>query len=88
MTPRTYSLIAGIIFSLVALLHALRLLRGWLAIGDAVRLSITVPCPRCVMTTLSQGDLPIDNGILRTAEQPSTTELTSGSMPRCCRAAR
>jgi hypothetical protein len=26
MTPRTYSLIAGIIFSLVALLHALRLL--------------------------------------------------------------
>jgi len=69
MTPRTYSLIAGIIFSLVALLHALRLLRGWLAIGDAVRLSITVPCPRCVMTTLSQGDLPIDNGILRTAAQ-------------------
>ena len=40
-----------------------------LAIGDAVRLSITGPCPRCVMTTLSQGDLPIDNGILRTAAQ-------------------
>ena len=39
-----------------------------LAIGD-VRLSITGPCPRCVMTTLSQGDLPIDNGILRTAAQ-------------------
>jgi hypothetical protein len=35
MTPRTYSLIAGIIFSLVALLHALRLLRGWhVVIGD------------------------------------------------------
>jgi uncharacterized membrane protein len=29
MTQRTYSLIAGIIFSLVALLHALRLLFGW-----------------------------------------------------------
>ena len=27
-----------------------------LAIGDAVRLSITSPCPRCVMTTLPQGD--------------------------------
>ncbi len=31
-----------------------------LAIGDAVRLSITGPCPRCVMTTLPQGDLPRD----------------------------
>jgi uncharacterized protein YcbX len=40
-----------------------------LAIGDAVRLSITGPCPRCVMTTLAQGDLPKDTGILRTAAQ-------------------
>jgi uncharacterized protein YcbX len=40
-----------------------------LAIGDAVRLSITGPCPRCVMTTLAQGDLPRDAGILRTAAQ-------------------
>lgn len=40
-----------------------------LAIGSAVRLSITVPCGRCVMTTLSQGDLPKDPGILRTAAQ-------------------
>jgi uncharacterized protein len=40
-----------------------------LAIGDAVRLSVTGPCPRCVMTTLPQGDLPKDPGILRTAAQ-------------------
>jgi uncharacterized protein len=40
-----------------------------LAIGDAVRLSITGPCSRCVMTTLPQGDLPKDNGVLRTAAQ-------------------
>ena len=40
-----------------------------LAIGDAVRLSITGPCGRCVMTTLAQGDLPADPGILRTAAQ-------------------
>lgn len=40
-----------------------------LAIGDEVRLSITRPCGRCVMTTLPQGDLPRDVGILRTAAQ-------------------
>jgi uncharacterized protein YcbX len=40
-----------------------------LAIGEAVRLSITGPCPRCVMTTLPQGDLAKDPGILRTAAQ-------------------
>ena len=46
---------------------------GWvnhtLAIGDEVHLSITGGCPRCVMTTLAQGDLPKDPGILRTAAQ-------------------
>lgn len=40
-----------------------------LAIGDEVRLNITRPCERCVMTTLAQGDLPKDPGILRTAAQ-------------------
>jgi uncharacterized protein len=40
-----------------------------LTIGDEVRLNITGPCGRCVMTTLAQGDLPKDPGILRTAAQ-------------------
>jgi MOSC domain-containing protein len=40
-----------------------------LAIGDEVRLHITGPCGRCVMTTLAQGELPQDSGILRAAVQ-------------------
>ena len=40
-----------------------------LTLGDEVRLSINGPCPRCVMTTLPQGNLPKDVGILRTAAQ-------------------
>lgn len=37
--------------------------------GVGVRLQIVRPCPRCVMTTLPQGDLPQDYGILRAAAQ-------------------
>ena len=36
------------------------------AIGDAVRLEILMRVPRCVVTTLAQGELPQDPEILRT----------------------
>ncbi len=52
---------------------------GWigrtLAIGAEVRLSIQRPCPRCVMTTLPQGDLPQDRDILRTAVQTNQAHV-------------
>jgi uncharacterized protein len=51
---------------------------GWvgriLALGE-VRLSVTGPCLRCVMTTLSQGDLPQDLGILKTAAKQNGVKV-------------
>ncbi len=40
-----------------------------IAIGADLKLKIRDHCPRCVMTTLPQGDLPQDHKILRTAAQ-------------------
>ncbi|VFN04201.1 MAG: hypothetical protein BECKG1743E_GA0114224_107023 [Candidatus Kentron sp. G] len=60
-----------------------------LVIGDEVRLKITCPCPRCAMTTLSQGDLPQDTGILKTAVRHNEAnvgvyaEVIKGGTVRC-----
>jgi uncharacterized protein YcbX len=53
-----------------------------LAVGDELLLRITIPCPRCVMPTLSQSDLPRDPGILRTAAQENRLNLGDfGELP-------
>ena len=46
-----------------------------LAIGDQVRLKITCATGRCVMTTLPQGDLPKDLGILKAAVQANEANV-------------
>ena len=46
-----------------------------LTLANAVRLGITGPCARCVMTTLPQGDLPKDAGILRAAAQHNRANI-------------
>lgn len=46
-----------------------------LQVGEQVQLSISEPCPRCVMITLPQGGLPQDTGILRTAVRHNKTHV-------------
>lgn len=59
-----------------------------ITIGDEVQLAITEACPRCVMITLPQGDLPRDRGILRTAAKHNDVHVgvyaavTQGGMIR------
>lgn len=53
-----------------------------LAVGDGPSLNVFAADPRCVMTTLPQGDLPKDPGILRTAAQHNRVEIPgSGRYP-------
>jgi uncharacterized protein len=58
-------------------------------LGETVRLNITAPCGRCVMTTLAQADLLSDPGILRTAAQHNKANVgvyaavARGGMIRC-----
>ncbi|MBA2360188.1 MAG: MOSC domain-containing protein [Actinobacteria bacterium] len=46
-----------------------------LTLGEDVRLRVVKPCPRCVMTTLPQFDLPKDPGILRAAAKHNAANV-------------
>ena len=52
------------------------------AIGDQVRLRVTIPCPRCVVTTLPRSDLPLDAAILRTIAERNRVDMGDfGQLP-------
>ena len=52
---------------------------GWsgagMRFGDALTASVLIPTMRCIMTTLAQGDLPRDNGVLRTVARHNRVEI-------------
>ena len=53
-----------------------------LAIGDAVRLTVALPDPRCVMTTLAQDELPRDTDVLRTLTRYNRVQVgAAGQFP-------
>jgi MOSC domain-containing protein len=52
-----------------------------LEIGDDARLTVMLPDPRCVMTTMAQGDLPKDTEILRTLARHNRIDVAGGMYP-------
>jgi MOSC domain-containing protein len=58
---------------------------GWpghaLDLGKDVRLDVAIPDPRCVMTTLAQGDLPKDTEVLRTLAQHNKIDVVGSLYP-------
>ena len=54
-----------------------------LAIGDGVRLSVALPDPRCVMTTLAQDELPKDTDVLRTLTRHNRVQVGGAGLFPC-----
>src|SRR5262249_21782891 len=51
-----------------------------LTIGG-IGMTVAVATPRCVMTTLTQGDLPADRAVLRTIAEHNTVDIGFGVFP-------
>ena len=60
---------------------------GWvghtLEVGDATRVAVLAPMPRCVMTTVPQGDLPRDPLILRTLAEQNRQDIPDHGSYAC-----
>ena len=54
-----------------------------LAVGNGVQLRIAMPDPRCVMTTLPQGDLPKDTEVLRTLTRHNRVQVAGAGLFPC-----
>jgi len=54
-----------------------------LAMGDAIRLNVALPDPRCVMTTLAQDELPGDTDILRTLVRHNRIQVGDAGLFPC-----
>ena len=57
---------------------------GWVGMAiefGKARLRVTLADPRCVMTTLAQGDLPNDTAVLRTLVQHNRLQTAFGQFP-------
>lgn len=53
-----------------------------LTIGDSLTLRVSIPCPRCVVTTLPRPDAPLDSGVLRTIREQNRVNLGDfGDLP-------
>jgi uncharacterized protein YcbX len=53
------------------------------AIGEKARIIVTMPDPRCVMTTLAQEDLPKDTNILRALTRYNRIHINSAGLFPC-----
>jgi uncharacterized protein len=56
---------------------------GIVLIGD-VRLQVSITVPRCIMTTLPQGDLPADRDVLRTIAATNSIDVLQTGTPYPC----
>ena len=54
-----------------------------LAIGDALRLGVALPDPRCVMTTLAQDELPRDTEVLRALVRHNRIQVGDAGLFPC-----